>query len=129
MDTTTLPKESKFPTLKRIADNWRELAAFLVIGLGFSVTADFLVGVTAGAGWAMNSIATLTNYLQGFSRFTAVCLCASVLGMTFWPTVARFAEVNFKKVYLEDFTPKEKILVFMGVVAVFLIAAALCFTV
>lgn len=117
----------KSPLLTRAIDNWREIVLFLIIGLGFSVIADLLISLSAGAGWAVGSVATVTNYLQGFSRFIAVCLCATFLGMTLWPTVARFAEVNFKQVYDNAFTPKEKIVTFIAVVSVLLITAAICF--
>ncbi len=112
--------------LKTFITNWRDITAFLLIGLGLVVVSGFIDYVSAWLGFQL-VLPAVSNYLQGFSRFVGANLAASVIGMALWPTVNRFANESFADAW-RSLTQAQHIAAYLGLFAVETIAAAICFS-
>lgn len=136
--------------LRNLKDNWRELIGLLVVGLGFSLLADFAVRVSI-LYLGLGGLSNFVSLLQGFSKFVGAHCCACIIGIgAGWPTLARFGifrkgshqapiapddAENAKRIAdRESFAsgwvaigPHGRFYVFVGVTVAEIIAAALCF--
>lgn len=111
-----------FHTLKT---NWRDLVLFFVVGLGLALAAAFVDYGAARFGlgsWAP----VIANYFKGFALFVAANFAAIFLGLLAWPTINRFGNESFQLGW-EQFSLKEKTLIYMGVLFAEGLVAAICF--
>jgi ABC-type siderophore export system fused ATPase/permease subunit len=111
-----------FQTLKT---NWRDIVLFLLIGIGFAILADFLVYWASRTGNSLG-VASLLNYLQGFSRFVGANLAAALLGVIVWPTLNRFGNQKFSHAW-QTLPPGDQLKVYVSVLLLQGIMAAICF--
>ncbi len=112
--------------LKTIITNWRDIALFLVIGLGLVILSGLIDYVSARLGFQL-ILPAISNYLQGFSRFVGAGLAASLLGLVAWPTINRFGNHSFQAGW--DAIPLwGKTITYIALAAACLIAAAICFS-
>lgn len=116
--------------LKTLRTNWRDLVAFLVLGLGLSS----MGGLTDyyAARFGDNELVRLvtpsiSNYLQGFAKFIGACIAASTLWMILWPTVSKFGNHAFEIAW-RSLTSAQQFFTYLGLIGVALIAAAICFS-
>jgi len=113
-----------------IKANWRDLLAFALIGLGFaslSGVIDYFAVKLLDGGFFALVLPTISNYLQGFSRFIGASLTATFLWMLLWPTVSSHANKDFNT----DFAAlgfHHKLAVYIALILGALIAAAICFS-
>jgi hypothetical protein len=111
--------------LQTLKTNWRDILAFLVIGVGFAVLADLVIYWATKSGNTLG-LASLINYLQGFSRYVAAHLAAAMLGVVLWPTINRFGNDSFSAGWKAlDIETKTKI--YIGFFWVEGLIAAICF--
>lgn len=114
-----------FNTLKT---NWRDIVLFLVIGLGFAFFADWVIYLATREG-ATIGLASMVNYLRGFSLFVGVNLAAALLGVTTWPTInKKFNQDGQFQRGWEALGDKGQVLVYIGLFQVQAIVAAICFS-
>ena len=112
-----------------IKANARDLLAFVLIGLGIASLGgciDYLAVRALDGGFLALVLPTISNYLQGFSRFIGASLTATFLWMLLWPTVSSHANKDFNA----DFKAlgfHHKLAVYLALVIGALIAAAICF--
>ena len=109
--------------------NWRDLLAFLGIGIAFSVLADLVINLTVRFGGTLPGLAHFTNLLQGFATFVGANLCAWLIGVgVAWPTINRWShdQASFNDAW-EKMIPPERLWVFVVIAIGELVAAALCF--
>jgi len=115
--------------LKTLATNWRDLLAFVLIGIGLAVIGgviDYAAGRYADSGLARLILPPLANYLQGFSRFMGASITATFLWMMLWPTVNRYGNHSFADGW-NALSPAARFFTYVGLIGVALIAAAICF--
>ena len=120
-------KNAFFRTLKT---NWRDLAAFILLGIGLATAGgviDYTAGRFADSGIARLILPPLANYLQGFSRFIGASFCATFVWMLLWPTVNHFGNSSFTAGW-NAMTIRGQFFTYIGLIAVALIAAAVCFS-
>ena len=111
--------------LTTLRTNWRDIAFFLLIGLGLVVLSGLIDYVSGWLGFRL-ILPALSNYLQGFSRFVGANIAASLLGIALWPTVNRFANERFADAW-RALTIQQHLGIYLGLFAVETIAAAICF--
>jgi hypothetical protein len=115
--------------LKTLATNWRDVLAFVIIGVGLAILGgviDYTAGRYADNGFARLILPPLTNYLQGFSRFVGAIVSATVFWMMLWPTVNKYGNNNFADGWA-GLAPASRFFTYVGLIAVALVAAAICF--
>jgi ABC-type siderophore export system fused ATPase/permease subunit len=108
-----------------MATNWRNIVLFLVVGLGLSFASDFVVNWATREG-DITGLATVTNYLQGFSRYVGATCAVALLGIVAWPTVNKFANNSFQHAW-DVLSDEKRLFVYIGIMLVETIAAAICF--
>lgn len=113
-----------------IRTNGRDLLIFAIMGLGLAVfggVVDYVAQFFGGNRFLALALPTLSNYAQGFSRFIGSSLCATLVFMILWPTVAHFGNHSFKEGW-DSLTVRERFFTYIGTIMVALIAAAHCFS-
>ena len=76
----TTPVQKSPSIFAHLRDNLRDIALFLVLGLGFAVLSDVVASASTRFGFSA-FIPSIANYLQGVSRFVAANACAAIFGM------------------------------------------------
>ena len=115
--------------ISTIKANARDLLAFLLIGLGFATLGgvlDYVAAWGADGGFLALVIPTISNYIQGFSRFIGASLTATFMWMLLWPLVSSTANESFDSTF-KALTAPQKLGVYLGLISVALVAAAICF--
>ena len=115
---------------KTLRSNWRDLVAFVFIGIGFACVGgilDYVSNWGKDGGFLALVLPTLSNYIQGFSKFIGASLTATFVWMLLWPKVSESANTSFNDTFVS--LPAEKrLIIYLSLVAVALIAAAICFS-
>jgi len=117
--------------LKTIKSNWRDFIAFALIGLGLAMLSGAIDYFSARFGdntFIRLVLPTLSNYLQGFSRFIGASLTATCLWMLLWPTISQFGAGRFTEGF-DSLGVKGQFICYITLIGVALIAAAICFSV
>ncbi len=112
--------------IKTIITNWRDIVAFLLIGIGLVILSGVIDYVSGWLGFKL-ILPAISNYLQGFSRFVGANLAASVIGVALWPTINRFGNHSFKDGW-EAIPLQGQCLVYIGLFVAESIVAAICFS-
>jgi hypothetical protein len=116
--------------LSTLKTNWRDLLAFIIIGLGLACLGGLIDYVSArvleGGFWHL-VLPTISNYLQGFSKFIGASVSATLLWMLLWPTVSSDANENFNEIFKQQ-SLAERMNIYLMLVLGALIAAAICFS-
>lgn len=113
-----------------IKANWRDLVAFLLVGLGFASVGgvlDYISNWGDDGGFLALVLPTISNYIQGFSKFVGASLTATLLWMLFWPKVSSTENESFDSQF-EGLNPAQKVAVYLSLIIGALIAAAICFS-
>ena len=113
-----------------ILTNGRDLILFAVIGVGLSMVGgliDYVSNLFDNSRFFALVLPTLSNYLQGFSKFIGASLCATLVFMVLWPTLAHFGNHSFQDGW-DTLSVKERFFTYVGTIMVALLAAALCFS-
>jgi len=116
--------------LKTLHTNWRDITAFILIGLGLAVLGGLIDYVSALFGksrFILLVLPTISNYLQGFSKFIGASLTATFVWMLLWPTVNSFGNHEFQDGWAA-LTLQQKFATYIALIIAALIAAALCFS-
>lgn len=116
--------------IKSLKTNWRDLLAFTVIGLGLASLGgvlDYVSAYFSDNTFVHLVLPTLSNYLQGFSKFIGASLTSTLLFMLLWPTLNTFGNDSFKLGW-ESLTVSQKFFTYLGMIAVALLAASICFS-
>ena len=111
--------------IQTLKTNWRDLVAFLALGLGLVALAggiDFLAGLLGGNVF----LPYLSNYLQGIARFVGATFAVSFLGIAAWPTINRYANHSFSEGW-EAMPPWGKFVVYVALFAALHISASISF--
>ena len=115
--------------LSTIRANWRDILAFILIGLGFACVGgmlDYIAAWGADGGFLALVIPTVSNYIQGFSRFIGASITATLLWMLLWPRVSSSANKSFDETF-KTLMPQEQLWIYHVLILGGLIAAAICF--
>ncbi len=116
--------------IKTLKSNWRDLVAFVLIGLGFACVGgilDYVSNWGKDGGFLALVLPTLSNYIQGFSKFIGASLTATFVWMLLWPKVSNSANTTFNDTF-ETLSAEKRLVIYLALVAVALIAAAICFS-
>lgn len=117
-------------SLSTLKANWRDLLAFFVVGLGLAciggVLDYFSNRVLAGGFWQL-VLPTVSNYLQGFSKFIGASVTATVFWMLLWPHVSTDANASFNTTF-RAMDPEKRMVVYLVLILGALIAASNCFS-
>lgn len=116
--------------LKTIATNWRDLLAFVIIGLGISILGgviDYFSALFSGNKFLLLVLPTISNYLQGFSKFIGASITATFVWMLLWPTINQFGNHSFQEGW-DSLGLRGKFITYVAIIGVALIAAAICFS-
>ena len=116
---------------KTITTNWRDIVAFLIIGIGITILSGLIDYASTRFGdstFLRLILPPLVNFLKGFSKFYAAAVSATTLWMLLWPTVNHWANHSFAEVWEQWLTPQHRFLTYIVLVGFALIAAALCFS-
>jgi hypothetical protein len=116
--------------LKTILANWRDLLVFVLFGLGLAIlggVVDYAASATAESTFARLTLPTLANYLKGFSNFTGASICATLVWMWLWPTVSHWSNDRFAAGW-DALSDAQRFFTYVALIAVALIAAAICFS-
>jgi hypothetical protein len=110
-----------------IKTNWRDIALFIGIGLVFAFVADWIIYM-ATLRDATIGLASVINYMKGFSLFVGANLAAALIGVTTWPTInSKFnQDGQFRKGW-ESLGDKGQVLVYIGLIQAQALVAAICF--
>lgn len=122
-------EDKKSSILHTLATNWRDLLAFAVIGLGLASSSGVLDYVSTYYGnntFLSLVLPSVSNYLQGFSKFVGAGVCASILWMATWPTVSKFGNHFFEDGW-GSLTIQQQFFTYVGLIATALIAGSICF--
>jgi hypothetical protein len=117
-------------SLKTLKTNWRDLLAFVVLGMGLASTGGVIDYVSTYFGdnaFLHLVLPSLSNYLQGFSKFVGAAVAASTVYLMTWPTVSEFGNHSFKEAW-STLTIQQKLFTYVGLISVSLVAAAICFS-
>jgi hypothetical protein len=117
-------------TLSTIKANWRDILAFVLIGLGFACAGgilDYFAAWGSEKGFLALVIPTISNYIQGFSRFIGASITASLLWMLLWPLVSSNANKNFDTLFAA-LPGNHQLFVYIALILGGLISAAICFS-
>jgi hypothetical protein len=112
-----------------IRANWRDLLAFVLVGLGFACVGgvlDYLAAWGKDGGFLALVIPTISNYIQGFSRFIGASITATLLWMLLWPRVSSTANKSFDTAF-DALPANHQLAVYLALILGGLIAAAICF--
>lgn len=113
-----------------IKANLRDLVAFVLIGLGFACIGgllDYVAAWGADKGFLALVIPTISNYIQGFSRFIGASLTATFVWMLLWPLVSSTANIKFDETF-KSLPATHQLAVYLTLILGALIAAAICFS-
>lgn len=112
---------------KTIKTNWRDIALFIAIGLGFAFVADWAIYLATREG-ATIGLASVVNYMKGFSLFVGTNLAAALLGVTTWPTINKYfnQDGQFQKGW-DSLGDKGKTIVYISLIQAQALVAAICF--
>ena len=116
--------------LKTLQSNWRDLLAFVLLGLGLAMLGGVMDYFSARFGensFVRLVLPTLSNYLQGFSRFIGASITATFVWMLLWPTVNKFGNDDFAFGF-ECMGVRGKFITYISLVGIALLAAAICFS-
>lgn len=116
--------------LKSLQTNWRDLLFFLLIGLGLAIVGgliDYVAALFGTGKFVTLVLPTVSNYLQGFSRFVGASLTATFVWMLLWPTVNRFGNDSFNLGWTA-MGLRGQFITYVSLIGVALIAAAICFS-
>lgn len=114
------------PVLKTLHTNWRDIVAFVVVILACSFIADAIESfavLDSGQTWLTNTVVAF----RGLARFGCANLTAFGFIVVAWPTLNRFSNDSFSKAWT-SLPEWGKFTTFVGVCAVYLIAASVCFS-
>ena len=116
-------------TIKTLKANWRDLLAFIIVGLGLAAIGGvldyFSNRVLAGGFWHL-LLPSIANYVQGFSKFIGASITATVFWMFLWPHVSADANANFNETF-KAMTPENRLTVYLCLMLGALLAASHCF--
>lgn len=117
-------------TLKTLKANWRDLLAFFVVGLGLACiggTLDYFSNrVLAGGFWHL-FLPTVSNYLQGFSKFIGASVTATIFWMFLWPHVSSDANTSFNDTF-KLMSAEKRLVVYLALIIGALLASSNCFS-
>ena len=116
--------------ISTIKANLRDIVAFVLIGLGFACMGgvlDYFAAKGAHGGFLALVLPTISNYVQGFSKFIGASITATLLWMLLWPKVSHTLNLTFDEAF-DKLEPKEKVNIYIALISVGLIAAAICFS-
>lgn len=116
--------------ISTIKSNWRDLVAFVLIGLGFACLGgvlDYLTTWVGKEGFFALVLPTISNYIQGFSKFIGASLSATFMWMLLWPKVSTSANTSFNDTFV-NLPAEKRLVIYLSLVGVALIAAAICFS-
>lgn len=110
--------------------NWRDLAAFVVIGLTFACSSgilDWVATYYSESKFASLILPGLANYLKGFANFTGAAVTSTLLWMWAWPTINKFGNYSFSAAW-ESLKPEQQFATYIALILGALISAAICFS-
>jgi len=116
--------------ISTIKANWRDILAFILVGLGIACIGgvlDYIAAWGADGGFLALVIPTISNYIQGFSRFIGASITATLLWMLLWPRVSSTANKSFNTAF-EALPANHQLVVYLALIIGGLIAAAICFS-
>ncbi len=126
--STRFPKfQSLITSFRTIATNWRTIVMFVIFGLGLAFLSDFVVNWSTRKG-DVTGLATVSNYLQGFSRYVGANAAAALLGIVAWPTINKFGNSRFQEGW-DSLGLQGQTIVYIALMATEGICAAICFSV
>lgn len=108
-----------------VKDSWRDITAFLLIGIFLSIGVEYLIRLSAIMD--VTGAASFIALLQGFTKFAGANLCAWLLGANVaFPYISRWARSDFNATWrtMEGF---RKVQCFLAVAIGELLMAAICF--
>ncbi len=116
--------------ISTIKVNARDILAFVLVGLGIACLGgilDYFAAKTLDGGFFALVLPTVSNYLQGFSRFIGASLTATLLWMLLWPKVSSTLNGSFDEIF-EAMPAVHKLILYVALILGGLISAAICFS-
>lgn len=117
--------------IKSLKTNWRDILAFLLLGVGLAAVGGTVDYVNARYGalneWSALMLPSLSNYFQGFSKFVGAVVTASIFYMFTWPAINKFSNAGFATAW-RNLDSEKKLYVYVALMAVALLAASICFS-
>ena len=115
--------------LKTFSTNWRDVLHFIFFGLFLAAASglvDYVSTRYVDDTFFHLILPPLVNFLKGISRFYGAVFCATFLWMLLWPTVNHFGNHRFRNAW-DGLTAAQQFLTYVGLIAVALLTAAICF--
>lgn len=116
--------------LKTLQTNLRDIIAFILIGLGIAILGglvDYVSALFGSSKFVALVFPTVSNYLQGFSKFIGASITATLLWMLLWPTVNEFGNHTFQEGW-KSLTLPQQFATYVSLIIAALLAAAICFS-
>lgn len=135
MDTT--PTTTPAPVTSFLMSVWhtlktncRDVFFFIILGLGLAVAGgviDYVARLFGDSRFMSLVLPTVSNYLQGFSRFMGASICATFIWMLLWHTVNHYGNQKFAESW-GNLSEEKKFFTYVGLICVALIGACICFS-